>query len=485
MAVTIDSPVDASVDNPNPLRVVGTASAADFVQVRLERSDGEVFNGSVFVDDPTMYTPVANGSDSINTVVDISQFGRLWQTGTERFVVEVEVVFTNSATASSQNFFAMHGNSNPSFWAAAVNGTGEPGFGIWDNAGTFIEMRSNASTVTDGDIWGLRFTVDRDNPKIEESINGGAWDELALSTDTLTGSTLPWGQLGTGDITIMPVCVGNLRPDVTANELTDGSVLSAKMTAHDGTPIIDIDMTRDADAGHADADPIVDALGQSWTKAGGTIERIRAAHLFTALGITDWVWDTPAMLPIAHTIAARTVTGTTGGTWATSTFTPLAVGAIAGSGNRFTQIGTTRYLWAGEVADPNAPTFAEIAAAVDITPDVRSVGGLEANHDRTPITVATSPQTRSFPGAVTREPQIIMYDREGDTSPYRDLFVVGTDAHLIVLPYGQPYVAGDRVKVYPARSAGNGSVFTAEAAPATFVIDLALTGDVTDTTIAP
>lgn len=486
MAITIDSPVNASTGNPNPLRVEGTASAADSVQVRLERSDGQVYDGAGFIDDRTHYTPVANGSDGISASVDVTAYDRFWQTGNERFNVEAGVTFTNSSTGSIQ-YFASTYRTGPvvKLFTMHVTGTGDPQMTIWDDAGTALFLGSTGSAHVDGDQWDLRFIVDRTNPKLYERINSGTWAELALTTNTLSANANPLGNAATppADLTVFPFEFGNLTPSETTQELTAGSVRYFKTTAHDGTTIVDLDMTRDADDGHSDADPILDATGQTWTKTGGSVERVRSDHLFTAFGITDWFWDTPILLDgLEHTIAGRTLTGTTGGTWATSAFT--SGGGVAVVGDRFAQIGITKYLWATVVADINNPTFAELAAAVDLTSDVRAVSGLQANHARTVRTVANSSQARSFPGLVAREPSLIMYDRTNNTSPFRDLFVQGSTGFLVVVPYGSPWVVGDPVLVYPARSAGNGSSFTTDAAAAVFVIDLALTGDMANTTIA-
>lgn len=494
MAITIDLPADTATGTANPLQVRGTASAADFVQVRLERSDGDVWDGTRFVDDRTGYTPVADGNDGIVTTLDVARHTRFWgedAPGNEKFRWEIEVVFTDSSTAFAQRcagVFTQSGNGTPKHSAPGVTGVGDPSLQVWYDNGSNNILTAGGSTVVDGDRWRLRFDVDRtfvDGYKIFEQVGDATvWTEL-VNQGTPLDTALGIGDTsGAADFTAIEATVGNRDTTSTASDLSDGSVLSAKLERHDGTIIFDLDLTRDVDAGHADATPIVDAHGRTWTKNGGTIDRIRADRTFTALGLTDWTWTTPELTSTVHQVAARTVAAGVPSAWTVNTFTPTAVQLLAGSGNRYARRGTGTYLWAYTIGDTTAPTFAELAAAVDVTCDVGDFSGLSNNHEPVTIPSLTSAQDFMVPGVVAGQtPTLVMYDNLNDTSAYRDLFNAGAEGFLVLAPYGT-YLIGDRVTVIPCISAGNTDLWTVANEPARYVVSLGVSGRVRDTTVA-
>lgn len=144
--------------------------------------------------------------------------------------------------------------------------------------------------------------------------------------------------------------------------------------------------------------------------------------------------------------------------------------------DRYVRRGTGRYLWATALANPSAPTEAEIAASTDITRDVRETSGATTNSEPVVLRRMTSPQEESIPGVIPAQTHDVVFnDRNANASPYRSLFAKAATGWLILSPYGTPSV-GDRVTVLPCESGGNSDVWVAGNVPATFVARLHISG---------
>lgn len=122
--------------------------------------------------------------------------------------------------------------------------------------------------------------------------------------------------------------------------------------------------------------------------------------------------------------------------------------------SRLVYEGRTNVYWATTVADPAAPTVAEITAAVNVTSFVPK-DGVAVNLSTNNVDSATIAEIfdAQVVGSYGGAPQVTGF-RDDTADTFYDLCVYGTNGFLILdrfNPSGTLPVAGDKVEVWPAQ----------------------------------
>lgn len=116
---------------------------------------------------------------------------------------------------------------------------------------------------------------------------------------------------------------------------------------------------------------------------------------------------------------------------------------------RFARPGKSKIFFATAVANPAAPTRAEINAATVLITDFRSATGFASEQTRIPMPDYVSSFTPSLAGRTTAgNPTLTFYDQDAATNGTRTALAEGTNGFILRMPYGD--VAGRRMETWPA-----------------------------------
>jgi hypothetical protein len=140
--------------------------------------------------------------------------------------------------------------------------------------------------------------------------------------------------------------------------------------------------------------------------------------------------------------------------------------------------GMTKVSWVPTVADPSAPTVAELGAGTDIT-ELLTKDGLNISLSQNMVDNSSLAETfdaqvvGSWGGSVT-----LTIKRDNDTDAGWALFTHGEIGNLVVrrgVAYDTAWTAADDVEVYPAQSGEPVPNATAANAQATATVEMAVT----------
>lgn len=118
--------------------------------------------------------------------------------------------------------------------------------------------------------------------------------------------------------------------------------------------------------------------------------------------------------------------------------------------DRFFRRGKSVWYFLPAVANPAAPTGAEITAGTDLSPDIAEVNGwdFQSNPIKTPnLADRFTPQIAGED--TVGNPQITIYDRD-PSSDYRSLLAKDTTGYIVMMPYG--HVATRRAETWHVES---------------------------------
>lgn len=139
---------------------------------------------------------------------------------------------------------------------------------------------------------------------------------------------------------------------------------------------------------------------------------------------------------------------------------------------RYFRRGKSKIMVCPSVADPAAPTAAELAAGVDISEHIADMSGFSLTNS--PITtpdLATDFDSQITGPDATEASSFTLYD-DDETETVRDLLAKGTESVIVLMPYGR--VVGKRLETWKTRSNGANDQWTLAAEAAKFVVGLAV-----------
>jgi hypothetical protein len=135
----------------------------------------------------------------------------------------------------------------------------------------------------------------------------------------------------------------------------------------------------------------------------------------------------------------------------------------------------TRVYWLEAVANPNAPTVAEINAGTDLTDQI-PVDGVAVNPTKNNASQAmlgdafVAELVGTWGTGIT-----LTFTRDDTNDVARALFVYRADGFLVISRFGAANVAGRKVEVYPAQGHEPADLATAENEFSKFEVQLAVT----------
>ena len=140
---------------------------------------------------------------------------------------------------------------------------------------------------------------------------------------------------------------------------------------------------------------------------------------------------------------------------------------------RFFRRGKSKIIFAPSVANPLAPTTAEITAGTDLSPQVAEVGGFQLTNSPISTPNLADQFTPQIDGEDTvSDSSLTLYDLD-DSSVIRSAIAKGTAGFIILAPYGA--TATKRAEVWPVKSTGVNDETTTDNVAARYVAGFAVT----------
>lgn len=123
------------------------------------------------------------------------------------------------------------------------------------------------------------------------------------------------------------------------------------------------------------------------------------------------------------------------------------------------------------IANPAAPTRAEITAGTDLTPQLSDTTGFTAASQMADVPDYASDFDKKVPGIKSAENPTMTFWEDDASSAVRNALADGTATNIVRMPYGD--VAAERCEVWPVRSTGPNTVLPNDNTAATFTIGFA------------
>jgi hypothetical protein len=147
---------------------------------------------------------------------------------------------------------------------------------------------------------------------------------------------------------------------------------------------------------------------------------------------------------------------------------------------KFFRRGVSKVVFLGTVPSSlSAPTLAEIAAGVDLSPFISEMNGWQLTNTpiRTPNLADTF--TSQIDGEETVADSTLTMNDENGASAFRTALPKGTAGWILLAPYG--ITATKRCEVWPVKSTGINDQYTVGNEPARTVVSFAITAVPTQT----
>lgn len=127
------------------------------------------------------------------------------------------------------------------------------------------------------------------------------------------------------------------------------------------------------------------------------------------------------------------------------------------------------------VSNLAAPTRAEIAAGVDLSPNLNEIGGFQLSNSPIPTPVLANRYTTQIAGEDTTPDSTITFLDDDDTpgEDLREALAKGTEGFIVLMPYGD--VVGKRLEVWPVTVSGYNDQWTTGNEPARAVAGFVIT----------
>lgn len=146
---------------------------------------------------------------------------------------------------------------------------------------------------------------------------------------------------------------------------------------------------------------------------------------------------------------------------------------------RFFRRGVSEIHFLPAVADPAAPTAAEVSAGTDLSIDVAEINGFELTNSPIPTPNLASGFTPQIEGEdTTPDSSLTFYDRNDDTT-IRDALAKGTAGYILLAPYGN--TVGERAEVWEVKSNGVNDQWSMGNDPARFMVPFSISSVPTQT----
>jgi hypothetical protein len=125
--------------------------------------------------------------------------------------------------------------------------------------------------------------------------------------------------------------------------------------------------------------------------------------------------------------------------------TPIA------TSSRYYAVGTTKYIYALTVANPAAPTRAEINAGTDLSPEIAEVSGFMVKSEQIPTKDIDNRFVSKIPGDINAEDSALKFYASSDSVDVRALLPRDTIGYVLRMDGGD--VAGRKMDVFPIKVA--------------------------------
>jgi hypothetical protein len=153
--------------------------------------------------------------------------------------------------------------------------------------------------------------------------------------------------------------------------------------------------------------------------------------------------------------------------------------------SRFFRRGISKIYFLPAVASLAAPTTAEIAAGVDLSPQIAEVGGFQLSNAPIPTPNLAEQFTPQIDGEDTvADSSLTMYDLDSSTT-LRTATTKGTAGFFVLMPYGR--TAAKRCEVWPAKITGQNDEWSTATGnnPARYVTSAVITATPTQNGVNP
>lgn len=141
---------------------------------------------------------------------------------------------------------------------------------------------------------------------------------------------------------------------------------------------------------------------------------------------------------------------------------------------RFFRRGVSEVFFLTAVADPSAPTAAEITAGVDLSEPLADIGGFMLNNS--PIETPSLKTTfdSQIEGVDKTADSTLTFDDDDTNEVVRTALAKGEVGFIVLCPYGN--ATGKRAEVWPVKSTGFNDQWNLNAESAKAVASFAVTG---------
>lgn len=150
--------------------------------------------------------------------------------------------------------------------------------------------------------------------------------------------------------------------------------------------------------------------------------------------------------------------------------------------SRYFRRGTTKLYFATTIANLDAPTVAEMAAATEIGCEVADISGFSFANSPINVPDMCSVFVKSIPGEDQADASSMTFYEDNTSNPIKVLLAKAVEGYIVFFPYGvtggSPS-AGDECEVWPVSVASNTREWNAGNEAAKYMVEFTIT-DVPD-----
>jgi hypothetical protein len=139
---------------------------------------------------------------------------------------------------------------------------------------------------------------------------------------------------------------------------------------------------------------------------------------------------------------------------------------------KFFRKGVSKIKFLPAVADPAAPTRAEITAGVDVSPQVAAINGFQLSNAPIAVPNLADVFTPQINGEDTVADSSLTFNDDDADTDVREAVAKGTVGRMLLMPYGD--VPTKRCETWEVVSTGVNDEWTTDNAPARFMAGFAV-----------
>lgn len=146
--------------------------------------------------------------------------------------------------------------------------------------------------------------------------------------------------------------------------------------------------------------------------------------------------------------------------------------------SRFMRKGTTKIWFVPTIADPSAPTSAEVTAGDDLTGQLAEITGFNFSNNPIDTPDMASAFVGKIPGEDTTDNSDLTFYEDDSSNPISTALAKGTTGYVVIFPAGiagATPAAADVADVWPAIVASNSRQYTADNEAAKYQVMFTLT----------